>query len=151
MYWKNKDIQPFRGCSHPEGAVEFSGNNGVISPMVRRFTVLFVEDDTAVREMVVGLLREHGFNVLTASDGYEAIRLLVEHAVDLMFTDIVMPGLDGFELAQQAKLMRPEIHVLYMTGYAEQFAGRGLRYGKLLQKPVRPDTLLAEVCQALAP
>lgn len=70
--------------------------------MVRKFTVLFVEDDTAVRELVVALLREHGFNVLTASDGYEAIRLLVEHAVDLVFTDIVMPGLTGFELAQQA-------------------------------------------------
>lgn len=46
--------------------------------------------------------------------------------------------------------MRPDIHVLYMTGYAEQFSGRGLRYGKLLQKPVRADALLSEVCQALA-
>jgi len=118
--------------------------------MVRRFTVLFVEDDTAVCEFVVTLLRDHGFNVLTASDGYEAIRQLVEHAVDLVFTDIVMPGLNGFELAQQAKLMRPDIHVLYMTGYADQFADRGLRYGKLLEKPVRPDALLSEVCQALA-
>lgn len=136
--------------ARPDGAIELTRDTGVISVMVRRFTVLFVEDDTAVRELVVGLLREHGFNVLMASDGYEAIRLLVEHAVDLIFTDVVMPGLNGFELAQQAKLMRPEIHVLYMTGYADQFAGRGLRYGKLLEKPVRPDALLSEVCQALA-
>jgi CheY-like chemotaxis protein len=131
--------------------IEFTGHNGVIGVMVRRFTVLFVEDDTEVRDLVMVLLREHGFNVLAASDGYEAIRLLVEHPVDLVFTDIVMPGLSGFELAEQAKLMRPGIHVLYMTGYADQFAGRDLRYGKLLQKPVRPDALLSEVCQALAP
>lgn len=116
---------------------------------MRKFTILFVEDDTAVREMVMLLLREHGFDVLEASNGYEAIRVLVDHSVDLIFTDVVMPGINGFELAQQAKVMRPGVHVLYMTGYADQYFGRGLRYGKLLQKPIRPDQLLAEVCDAL--
>ena len=118
--------------------------------MDRQFTVLFVEDDRQVRDAVVALLREHGFRVLVAEDGYEAIRLLDEYQVDLLFTDVVMPGISGFELGLQAKLIRPNLRVLYMTGYAERAAGKGIRYGKVLQKPVRADELLAEITQALA-
>jgi DNA-binding NtrC family response regulator len=58
-----------------------------------------------------------------------------------------MPGISGFDLGQQAKMIRPDLRVLYMTGYAEQ--ARGIRYGKVLQKPIRADELLAEVTQAL--
>ena len=118
--------------------------------MSRQFTILFAEDDRQVRESVIALLREHGFRVLVAENGYEAIRLLMEHHVDLLFTDVVMPGVNGFELGLQAKLIRPNLHVLYMTGYAEQARGKGIRYGKVLQKPVRADELLAEINQALA-
>jgi CheY-like chemotaxis protein len=116
--------------------------------MTTPFTVLLVEDDTLVRDAVIELLRQHGFATLVAQDGYEAIRLLMEHPVDLLFTDIVMPGISGFELARQAKVIRPELRVLYMTGHAEQERG-GLRYGKLLLKPLRATEILAEVCQAL--
>jgi CheY-like chemotaxis protein len=115
-----------------------------------QFTILFAEDDRQVRDAVIALLREHGFRVLVASDGYEAIRLLVEHNVDLLFTDIAMPGISGFELAQQAKLIRPRLRVLYTTGYAQEAAGKGILYGKILQKPIRAHEILAEVSQALA-
>ena len=117
--------------------------------MDRQFTILFVEDDREIRGVVAALLLEHGFRVLVADDGYEAVRLLVEHQVDLLFSDVVMPDISGFDLGQQAKMMRPNLRVLYMTGYAEQARGRGIRYGKVLQKPIRADELLAEVTQAL--
>lgn len=117
--------------------------------MARQFTVLLVEDDTLVRDAVTGLLRQHGFTALVAEDGYAAIRMLMERPVDLLFTDVVMPGISGFELARQARQLRPELRVLYMTGHAEQET-RGLRYGKLLQKPLRAAEILAEIVQALA-
>jgi CheY-like chemotaxis protein len=118
--------------------------------MGRQFTILIVEDDRLIRDAMITLLREHGFRVLGAEDGYEAIRLLVEHQVDLLFTDLVIPGISGFELTRQAKLLRRDLRVLYMTGDAQQARGNGILYGKLLQKPVRADEVLAEVSQALA-
>jgi CheY-like chemotaxis protein len=117
--------------------------------MAPQFTILFTEDDTLVRNAVIELLRQHGFRALVAEDGYAAIRLLMEHAVDLLFTDVVMPGISGYELARQARLLRPDLRVLYMTGHAEQ-ESRGERYGKLLLKPLRAAEILSEVCQALA-
>ncbi|MGO8919629.1 MAG: response regulator [Stellaceae bacterium] len=118
--------------------------------MASRFIILVVEDETTVRDFVLHLLSDRGFSVLTAQDAYEAIRVIAERHVDLLFTDIVMPGADGFDLAAQAKLIRPFLKVLYSTGFADKAAGRhGPRYGKLLQKPIRADALVAEIEQAL--
>lgn len=115
--------------------------------MGRPFTILLVEDDSAVREVVVEILSAKRFHVLVAADGYEAIRVLVEQHVDVMLTDIMMPGLSGYELAAQAKLIRPSLEVLYTSGYDGQAAGRDMagRYGKLLPKPVRADELIDEI------
>ena len=118
--------------------------------MAPRYTILFVEDEAALRELVVQILTPLGFEVLVAADGYEAIRFLVERPVDLLFTDIVMPGLNGFDLAAQAKLLRPDLKVLYATGYAVQERRQAIRHGKLLRKPLRADQLAAEVNLALA-
>jgi two-component system, cell cycle sensor histidine kinase and response regulator CckA len=119
--------------------------------MTYRSTILFVEDESDLRDLVSEVLSAKGFEVLLASDGYEAVRLLTEHHVDLLLTDVVMPGISGFELARQAKLMRPGLRVLYTTGYAEQAQGRhGVRHGKLLTKPIRAAELVSEVSQALS-
>jgi PleD family two-component response regulator len=62
--------------------------------------ILIVDDDNAVRDIVVRMPSANGFGVLTASDGSEALRILGQRSVDLLFTDIVMPGMDGVELAR---------------------------------------------------
>jgi CheY-like chemotaxis protein len=79
--------------------------------------ILLADDDPDVRETLEAILAEPGYTVLTASDGYEAVRLLAEHWINLLITDVRMPGINGFELARQAKLMRPQIQVIYFSGF----------------------------------
>jgi CheY-like chemotaxis protein len=88
------------------------------------YTILFVEDETPVRDLVIRILSEKGFRVFAASDAHEALRLLAAHPIDLLFTDVVMPGMDGVQLARQAKRLRPTIKVLFTTGYAQRAAER---------------------------
>jgi CheY-like chemotaxis protein len=114
-------------------------------------TVLVVEDESSVRDLVTRMLVEKGFAVLTASDAYEALRILAERHVDLLFADIVMPGMDGVQLAKQAKLMRPGLKVLFATGYAHKVTERGaMQVGRVLYKPVRQAELVGAVQAVLA-
>ena len=71
--------------------------------VLEKAPILVVDDDNAVRDVVVQMLSANGFGVLTASDGSEALRILGQRSVDLLFTDIVMPGMDGVELARWAR------------------------------------------------
>jgi CheY-like chemotaxis protein len=114
-------------------------------------TILFVDDDLDLREVVSAILAEPGYTVLTASDGYEALRVLVDRAVDLLITDVQMPGISGFELARQAKLMRPNLHVIYLSGRASKSDRLGPTYGVLVRKPVRGGELLDMVAHELSP
>jgi CheY-like chemotaxis protein len=82
------------------------------------FTVLVVDDDPAVRAVVVDLLSSQGLRALTASGSYQALQILGDQHVDVLLTDIVMPGKTGVDLAAEAKRLRPEIKVLFVTGYA---------------------------------
>ncbi|HWI28251.1 MAG TPA: response regulator [Stellaceae bacterium] len=104
------------------------------------YTALIVDDDPLVLEVVAQILREPGFNVVTARDGYEAIRILADRHIDLMITDIMMPGLDGVQLGVQAKLMRPRLHIIYVTAFID--AAKGAQYGKVIEKPVRAAHLV---------
>ena len=83
-------------------------------------TILVAEDEDAVRGLVRRILEARGYNVLTASNGEEAIRLAATHAgsIGLLLTDVIMPGLGGVELAAQVQQLSPGIRVLYMSGYA---------------------------------
>ena len=119
--------------------------------MSRSDTILVADDELDLREVVVATLAEAGLSVLEASDGYDAVRILADNWANLLITDIRMPGIDGFELARQAKVMRPSIKVIYLSGYGVDSAkSAGLIYGPVLQKPMRIGDLLAEVSRQLA-
>jgi PAS domain S-box-containing protein len=82
-------------------------------------TVLIVEDDPAVREYTVDVTRELGYGVVSAPDGPAALRLLDEHpGLRLLFTDVGLPGMNGRQLADEARRRRPDMKVLFTTGYA---------------------------------
>jgi CheY-like chemotaxis protein len=104
---------------------------------------LVVDDDPLVRNVVAQILAAPGYIVVTACDGYEAVRVLAERHIDLMITDIRMPGLDGMDLAAQAKLMRPRLHILYLTGFAD--AARKAQHARVIEKPIHADDLIATV------
>jgi two-component system cell cycle sensor histidine kinase/response regulator CckA len=93
-------------------------------------TILIVEDEPAVREVLRRLLEQQGYNVLTTSNGSEALALHAQHAgtIDLILTDVVMPGMSGFELAQQLTQTGKQPKVLYVSGYSEEAI---LRHGSL--------------------
>jgi CheY-like chemotaxis protein len=120
--------------------------------MAGPFTILVVEDESVVRDLVMRMLSERGFGVLTANEGYEALRILSEkRPIDVLLADIVMPGMDGVQLAKQAKLMRPGIKVLFATGYARKVTERGaMHVGRVLYKPLRQAELVGAVQSLLA-
>jgi CheY-like chemotaxis protein len=110
-------------------------------------TILVVEDDRDVRELAIAVLETAGYRVLEAASGDEAHRLLLAHPdlrIDLLFTDIVMPGgLDGIDLANAACALRPELKVLYATGFANLVREHREEelHGSVLAKPYRPGEL----------
>ncbi|WP_437786529.1 ATP-binding protein [Sorangium sp. So ce1097] len=113
-------------------------------------TVLVVEDDDAVRKLIVEVLERRGYGVISAASAEEALDALAHEAVDemdLLLTDLVMPGMNGRELAERALAMHPRARVLYMSGYAEDVLAGAERDGELtmLQKPFTPDALAQRV------
>jgi len=117
-------------------------------------TILLAEDEGAVRRFARNILANHGYTVLDARDGDEALALAREHtgAIDLLVTDVVMPGLSGRDLAVRLTAERPDVRVLYTSGYSENMIVRaGIEPGlKLLPKPFLPADLLQKVGETLA-
>jgi two-component system cell cycle sensor histidine kinase/response regulator CckA len=116
--------------------------------------VLVVEDEPLVRALVVRALRSHGYRCFEAPDAAEALRLLEaeETTVDLVITDVVMPGLSGGGLGDRLALLRPDLPVLYTSAYVdEDVIGRGLlEQGRpFLQKPCTPRELARKVREVL--
>jgi len=118
-------------------------------------TILLCEDEEAVRLLACRILEAAGYTVIPTASGVEALQKLDAPAlgVDLLVTDVMMPGLNGNELAQQLRLRRPEVPVLFISGYsAEILATQKLRAEEvdLLEKPFRPFELLERVGRAIA-
>jgi CheY-like chemotaxis protein len=113
--------------------------------------ILVVDDDPEVRPLAAGILKDAGYCVLEAADGAQAFRMLHRHPeIALLFTDVVMPGIDGVALAARAKAMRPTLKVLYATGYSEAISRRrAALHGDVLPKPYKPTDLAAWVRAAL--
>jgi PAS domain S-box-containing protein len=117
-------------------------------------TILVVEDEEAVRSLVRRVLESNGYVVLTASTAQEAARLCEqqERKISLLLTDIVMPGMSGHKLAHHVGFSRPEMKVLYMSGYTDNAI---VHQGVLdpgtafLQKPFTPDAILRKVREVL--
>jgi CheY-like chemotaxis protein len=114
-----------------------------------RYTILFVEDDENVRESTEAILASAGFRLLVAKDGYEALRLLAENDVDVLFTDIMMPGMDGIDLASRARQRHPKIKVMFATTYSPRMADAA-KLGRLMLKPVGPRQIIDGLSALLA-
>jgi len=116
--------------------------------------ILLVEDDEIVRRMARTILENHGYSVLEAADVNEALGLCVDNlsTLDLLLTDVIMPGMSGRMLAERIARLCPTLPVVYMSGYTDDAI---VRYGILeediifLQKPFTPESLIGKVRQAL--
>ena len=113
-------------------------------------TILFVEDDASIRVLGTRALRQQGFTVLAARHALEALKLAADQArrIDLLLTDIVMPGMSGRELAARLQQSRPDLKVLYTSGYTDDVAAlRDIQTNGpgFIQKPYSPESLARQV------
>jgi two-component system, cell cycle sensor histidine kinase and response regulator CckA len=117
-------------------------------------TVLLVEDEARVRKLILGILKAHGYTVLEATRGEEAIRLCKSRpgAIDLAVIDVVMPEMSGPDLARQIAPICPAMRVLYISGYTDEaVVHHGIPQSgvEFLQKPFLPEALLRKVREVL--
>ena len=153
--------QPGNGCTFKiylpqvEGKAQPSGASQVPDVPARGSgTILLVEDEPALRALARDCLENHGYRVLDAADGKSALMAAERHSgsIQLLLTDVIMPGMSGRELATRLTALRPEMKVVYMSGYAGDLIAQ---YGMLdsatilLEKPFSLQALLAKVHQAL--
>jgi CheY-like chemotaxis protein len=110
--------------------------------------VLLVEDDDDNRELMAEVLATGGCEVLAAASGQDGLRMLSEHSIDVVVTDVGMPGMGGLEMARAAKEIAPAVPVVVVTGWAERediALARGKHVDAVLIKPVDPDALTQAV------
>ena len=117
-------------------------------------TILLVEDEEIVRNLVREILTENGYNVLEAASGKAALAICASYngSIDLLLTDVIMPRMGGRELKDQVVKLLPAIHVLFMSGYTDDaVANRGVFDSDtaFIEKPFTPEALSRKVREAL--
>jgi CheY-like chemotaxis protein len=141
-------LRRFTGELAPQGETTIEPSRGHTGECI-----LVVEDDPEVRSYVAETLGGLGYDVLEAPGGDAALKLMDEHnAIGLLLTDVVMPGMNGRKLAEEAKRRQPALKVLFMTGYSRNaivHQGRLDPGVDLLQKPINSEQLAAMVRKLL--
>jgi DNA-binding NtrC family response regulator len=118
-------------------------------------TILVVDDEASVLALARTILWRAGYNVLDASDPAEALSISASHStpIHVLLTDVVMPDMNGFELAEQVKAGRPDIKVLYMSGFTDtallESTGRRLSGLPLIRKPFTAHRLVTTISEIL--
>ena len=117
-------------------------------------TVLLVEDEPMVRTVAERALTRHGYTVITADNGEEALEILARgEEFALLISDVVMPGMDGPAMVQRARETRPDLPILFMSGYAEEQLRKSIDLDKVafLAKPFSVQELAEAARKALTP
>jgi signal transduction histidine kinase len=118
-----------------------------------RGTILLVEDDRRVRDLALRVLTQHGYDVIAAADADTALRSAAQRlpTIDLLLTDIVMPGMSGLALAERLRSVRPSLRVVFMSGFSGKSQEELQRHGnpEILSKPFTPAALARRVREAL--
>ena len=117
--------------------------------MTEDHTILVVDDESPVRMLVKRILGDQGYRILEAGSGEHALQILRDSgtSVDLLFTDLKMPGMHGTELARMARAMLPSLPILYMSGYSNELGS--VSEADFVEKPFNRAVLLSKVQRAL--
>ena len=115
--------------------------------------ILLAEDDDSLRGFLARALERAGYEVTACADGEEALSALPEAEWDLLLTDIVMPGIDGIEVARQAAALHPDLRIMFITGFAAVALAAGNQApagAKVLSKPIHLREIVSEVERMMA-
>ena len=117
-------------------------------------TILLAEDDDSMRRFLAKALERAGYDVVSYGNGAEAFQGLRERPVTLLLTDIVMPEMDGIELAKRAAELNPEMKIMFITGFAavalQHYSDAAPSRTRILSKPIHLKDLVREVDKMLA-
>jgi two-component system cell cycle sensor histidine kinase/response regulator CckA len=137
-----------------DGLIGNEGPRASSRQVLEGLTVLLVEDDGEIREIIRDTLEENGCNVVEAENGLTALERCAAHdgPIQLLVTDMMMPGMNGHELAERIVRMRPETPVLFVSGHPEAEVGDNTLIGRrvsLLRKPFSSDELVERVAEVV--
>ncbi|UCF99001.1 MAG: response regulator [Spirochaetaceae bacterium] len=144
LYFPCTDRKPERDVSQAAKESSLIGNE----------TVLIVEDEEPLRRLLSMTLQKYQYGVIEADSGADALRICEQgdRTVDVLLTDVVMPAINGRELADSVKRLKPNIHILFISGYTDDIIARHDVFGSnipLLQKPFTPEQLVRRIREVL--